>query len=193
MRGGGAETGFAGKGVFKSTNSLPFYDTSIGPTVRISESNSGSAREACAGQAPDNKDKTNMRAGPPTSAFHSAKLQRTADGGVPQELVEEPGSDTGAVGKKDDSTLQPEVVVTEPVPDVSSMKSPVEWPQGTPTTSVLRADIGHPQGPWTPVSPIGYSMAPARWGRSAGLRTRRDNESSISSITEASFHRDDRK
>jgi hypothetical protein len=189
MRGGKADSGCAGKSGFKSTNAVRVYDTSIDPASRMLNSRSGGTREDGAGQWPDNKGRTTVRAGPPTSAFHITELQRTADSGVPQEIVEQPRSDAATVGQEKSRNTQPEVVVTGPLPDVS----PVEWPHGTPTTPVLRAEISHPQGPSTPVSSIDCRMTPAQWDRSAGARTGRDRGGSISSMAEASFHKNDRK
>lgn len=192
LRGGGADSALTGTSGLKRLDSVSYGDILIDPASRMLKSNGGATCETGAGQAPDNKGKSNVRAGPPTSAFHIIKLGSTAEGGVPRKLVEEPRSDTAAVGKMG-CKPQPEVIVTCPVPDVSSILSPVEWPHGTPTTSVLKAEISHPQGPSTPVSPIDCTMTPARWDRSAGAKSRRDRGGSISSMTEASFHRDDRK
>jgi hypothetical protein len=193
LRGGGADSALDGKSGLQGLDSVSFGDIPINPASRLPKSNGGATLEADAGQAPDNKGRSNVRVGPPTSAFHITKLKVTAVGGVPQEVVEEPRSNTAAVGEKMDCKLPPEIVVNGPVPDVSPIMSSVEWQHGTPTTSVLRTVISHPQGLSTPVSPIDCSMTPARWDRSGGARIGRDRGGSISSITEANFHRDDRK
>ena len=193
LRGGGADSALGVKSGLQGLDSVSFGDIPIDPASKLPKSNDGATLEAGTGQAPDSKGKSNVRAGPPTSAFHITDLKVIAVGGVPQEVVEDPRSNTAAVGEKMGGNLPPEIVINGPVPDASPIMSPVEWPHGTPTTSVLRAHISHPQGPSTPVSPIDCSMTPARWDRSGGARTGRDRGSSISSITEASFHRDDRK
>jgi hypothetical protein len=133
MRGGGADSGVPGKSGLGRTSLVPTCSASIDPVSRKPTNNSSGAG---AGQVRDDKGKSTVRAGPPTSAVHSTKLQRAADSGVPQEVVEEPRSDTATVGKRKESRPQPEVLVTEPLPVVLPDQSSAQWPKGTLATSV---------------------------------------------------------
>lgn len=171
MRGGEANRRCAWTNRFKSISG-PFYNNSIDPS-RLVNSRNGDTHEDGAGQGPDNKGKSTVRAGPPTSAFHNTDL-RTADGGVPQLIVEKPESDVARAGKEKGSNTQPDVIIARHVPDPSPSLSPVEWPKETTTTSVLRAKSSHAQGPSTPVSPIDWPISPVGWVRSIGARTGRD-------------------
>lgn len=150
MRGGGADSGGVSKGGFRREGSLQKRDVSMDPRLDRFNSKSGSAIKEGAAQAPDKKRKSTVPAGPPTSAVHSTKLKRAADGGVQQEVVEEPTSDTATVGRSKDPRPQLEIVVTRPVPDVSPVRSPTR----TPNVPLSIADNNRPEDPSMPVSPI---------------------------------------
>ncbi|KAF1925678.1 uncharacterized protein M421DRAFT_94544 [Didymella exigua CBS 183.55] len=178
MRGRGADSGVALRsGELERTISVPTRDIAIDPASRRFNSKSGGVHEAGAGKAPDNTGRFTVRTGPPTSAVQYTRLKRAADSVVPQEAVRESGLGIMPVGRTEKSRPEPVIIVTGPMPDVS------------PTTSVLRAERDHLQGPSAPVSPIDCTRT-LTW---AGTRTGRDRGGSVSSVTEASFHRDDRK
>ena len=118
--------------------------------VISTDGKSGAAGTEGAIKAPDRSGRSAGPAGPTTSKLHNNRVKDAADGGVPQVLVEEPLSDTAAVGKRKKTHSLPQAVAAEPVPKAS----PTQSQSRKPKTSMSMPESKHPPVSSAPVSSL---------------------------------------